>query len=37
VINGPLDLDAATRLVESILPVAGSPDPSSSVGASPSP
>jgi len=37
VINGPLDLDAATRLVESILPAAGSPDPSSSVGASPSP
>jgi thiol-disulfide isomerase/thioredoxin len=37
VINGPLDLDAATRLVESILPAVGSPDPPSSVGASPSP
>ena len=37
VINGPLDLDAATRLVESILPAAGRPDPPSSVDASPSP
>ena len=37
VINGPLDLDAAIRLVEPILPASGSPGAASSAGASPSP